>query len=89
MDEFFFTAQVTETAELTVAIAPDNALETVVNLINEAEQSVDIESLTIENISIGNALVSAAERGVPVKLLLEGSPPGGSVNAREVYLPAN
>ncbi len=76
-DEFFFTVQVTETAELTVAIAPDNALETIVNLINRAEHSVDIESLTIENISIGNALVSAADRGVPVKLLLEGDPPGG------------
>jgi phosphatidylserine/phosphatidylglycerophosphate/cardiolipin synthase-like enzyme len=76
-DEFFFTMQVTQMAALTVAIAPDNALETVVNLINKAEQRVDIESLTIENISIGNALVSAAERGVLVKLLLEGSPPGG------------
>lgn len=85
MDAFFFTAKVTETAELRVAIAPDNALETVVNLIDGAKQSVHIESLTIENITIGNALVSAAQKGVSVKLLLEGSPPGG-LTAQEKFI---
>jgi phosphatidylserine/phosphatidylglycerophosphate/cardiolipin synthase-like enzyme len=77
LDEFQQPVRVTESATLTVAIAPDNGLETLVNLIDAARESVSIETLTIENVAIGESLVSAARRGVLVKLLLEGSPVGG------------
>ncbi len=77
LDEFFFTAQVTETAVLTVAIAPDNAYQAIVNEINRAQTSLHIESHTFENIAIADALIQAAQRGVSVTVLLEGSPPGG------------
>lgn len=77
LDEFFFTARVTETAVLTIAIAPDHAYETLIAEINRAEESIQIETLTIESVPIGAALAEAAGRGVAVTLLLEGGPAGG------------
>ncbi len=77
LDEFQFPVRIEDAANLTIAIAPDNALETVVELITNARTSVAIEVLTIENLVIGEALASAAARGVSVKLLLEGNPVGG------------
>ncbi len=85
LDEFFLPVQVTETAVLTVSIAPDNALETVVKAIDSSMETVFIESLTFENIVIGNALVAAANRDVEVRVLLEGSPPGG-IPFQEKYI---
>ena len=79
-DFFFFTAKTTETAQLTVAIAPDNAYQAVVDEINSATSSIQIEMLTFENVAIGVALVAAANRGVAVTALLEGGPPGGMDN---------
>lgn len=77
LDAFFFTARVTQTAVLTVAIAPDNGYQAIVSQINAAQTSLQIESLTFENVAIANAIVSAAGRGVAVTVLLEGSPTGG------------
>jgi phosphatidylserine/phosphatidylglycerophosphate/cardiolipin synthase-like enzyme len=84
-DEFQLPVNVTKQANLTIAIAPDNALKTLTALIDAAEESVAIESLTIENLAIAEALISAAGRGVSVKLLLEGSPVGG-LPAQEKYI---
>ena len=85
LDEFFFTAQMTETAVLTIAIAPDNAYETVVAQINSAQTTIQGEFHTLENVALGDALSAAASRGVSVTLLLEGGPVGG-VTDQEHYL---
>ena len=77
LDTFFFTTQVTETAVLTIAIAPDNACQAIIDEINRAAASIEIESLTFENVAISAALIQAANRGVSVTVLLEGSPTGG------------
>jgi cardiolipin synthase A/B len=77
LDEFFFPARLTETAVLTIAIAPDNAYEALIRQIEQAQHTIQIESLTIESVAIGQALAQAATRGVTVTLLLEGGPPGG------------
>lgn len=77
LDDFFFPMQVTETAVLTVAIAPDNAFEAIVQEINAAQERIEIQSMTFENIAIAEALIQAAQRGVSVTILLEGNPPGG------------
>jgi phosphatidylserine/phosphatidylglycerophosphate/cardiolipin synthase-like enzyme len=76
-DNFFFPPLITATATLTVAVAPDNAFETVERAITNAEISVQVGSLTLENIRLGQALADAANRGVAVNILLEGGPPGG------------
>ncbi len=75
--QFFFPVREERPASLTVAIAPDNALHTVVDTIDSAQTSLKIVTLTFENLTIANALVAAAERGVAVTVLLEGSPVGG------------
>ena len=77
LDTFFFTKRVTETAVLTIAIAPDNAYETLSQQINNAQTSLNIETHTFENIAIADTLIAAANRGVAVTILLEGAPPGG------------
>ncbi len=76
-ESFFWTAQVTETAVITLAIAPDNGYQAIINQLNTATETIRIETHTFENLGIGAALVAAANRGVSVTVLLEGSPPGG------------
>lgn len=85
LDAFFFTTRVTETAVLTIAIAPDNAYQAILDEINQAATSLSIASLTFENIGLSNALIQAANRGVSVTVLLEGSPAGG-VPDQEKYI---
>jgi cardiolipin synthase len=77
IDAFFFPARDEHAASLTIGIAPDNAYETLLNIISDAQNSLQVASLTFENLSLANALVDAANRGVSVKILLEGSPVGG------------
>ncbi len=80
LDQFFFTRRVTNTAVITLAIAPDNAFETLVSTLNQAQESIQIAMHTFENIAVLDALVQASQRGVSVTVLLEGSPPGGIAN---------
>lgn len=77
LDQFFFTAKITETAVLTVAIAPDNAYAALVAAIGRARESIKIETHTFENIALVQPLIAARQRGVAVTILLEGGPPGG------------
>lgn len=85
LESFFFTTRVTESATLTVAVAPDNAYDAVVNQIKAARATIQIETLTIENVAIGNALVDAANHNVSVTVLMEGDP-FGSIASREKYI---
>lgn len=77
LDQFFFTRRVTNTAVITLAIAPDNAFETLVHTLHQAQESIQIQVHTFENIGVLDALIQASQRGVSVTVLLEGSPPGG------------
>ena len=83
VDDFFFTARVTETAVLTVAVAPDNAYDALLDEVNRARRSIQVEALTFEHVSLGQALVAAAGRGVSVTVLLEGDPVGGIADAEK------
>jgi phosphatidylserine/phosphatidylglycerophosphate/cardiolipin synthase-like enzyme len=85
LDTFFWTAQVTETAVLTIAIAPDNAYEAIASQLNSAQDTIQIESLTFENLAIAEALLNALNRGVSVTILLEEGPPGG-IDDHERYI---
>lgn len=77
LETFFFTERVTETAEIIVAVAPDNAYEALHHEIEMAKTSVEIESLTLRSTAVAQALADAAARGVQVTVLLEGNPTGG------------
>lgn len=76
-ERFFKPYEITETAMLTVAIAPDNAFEAIATLFDNAKSSILIETHTFASYDLMAHLKQAAERGVEVKLLLEGGPPGG------------
>jgi len=77
LEPFFFTGRVTETAGLTVAIAPDNGYEAILQEVARAQESVQVASLTFENAALADALTAAAARGISVTVLLEGDPVGG------------
>ncbi|GIK55713.1 MAG: hypothetical protein HND44_13295 [Chloroflexi bacterium] len=85
LDEFFWTAQMTETAVLTIAIAPDNAYHAIVDQIAAAQTSIQIETQTFENVAIAEALLAARQRGVAVTILMEAEPAGG-VTDQERYI---
>ncbi len=84
-DRFFRPTTLTTDSTLTVAVAPDNAYDTLVELIKSARTSVQLASLMLENIPFAQELAAAARRGVAVTLLLEGDPPGG-ITDQERYV---
>jgi hypothetical protein len=77
LDKYYLPPSITATSTLIIAVAPDNAYETLREVISSAKVSIDVAALTLENIRIGEALAAAARRGVEVNVLLEGGPPGG------------
>lgn len=81
-EQFSQTYQIEETAILTVAIAPDNAYETINAVIKQAQSSILIETHTFESHDLLTPLLDAADRGVEIKILLEGAPPGGVSDAQ-------
>lgn len=85
LDSYFQTAKFTQSGTLTIAVAPDNAYETLKMHLDAAQSSIALESLTFENVAIANDLIAAANRGVSVTILLEGAPIGG-VPDQEKYI---
>lgn len=85
LEQFFQTARITETAVITIAIAPDNAYQAVIDQFESAQTSIRIEVQTFENLGIAQALLAALGRGVSVDILLEGEPVGG-IDEQEIYI---
>ncbi len=93
LDQFFFPPTVTEDATTTLLVAPDNIYEGVAGLIAEAQSSIDIELYLFTHPALADELVAAMDRGVHVRMLLEGEvygAPGGTWDsarwvARQVY----
>ncbi|MFZ1401427.1 MAG: lamin tail domain-containing protein [Candidatus Promineifilaceae bacterium] len=85
LDTYFQTAKFSQSSTLTVAVAPDNAYETLKLHLAAAQTSIAIEALTFENVAIANDLIAALNRGVAVTILLEGAPIGG-VPDQEKYI---
>ncbi len=77
LETFWPAYVVTDTAYLTVTIAPDNIFETVMAHIRAARESITFEGYVLESVPIGLALAERAQAGVDVRILLEGAPSGG------------
>ncbi len=77
LETFWPAYTVTETAYLTVAIAPDHLFETLLPHIQAAQESIAFEGYVLESVPIGLALAERAQAGVEVRILLEGAPAGG------------
>jgi cardiolipin synthase len=82
---YFFTHQVTQTAAITYAVAPDALYEVVEDALGQAEQSIVYEGYTFDNLDLADAIGAAlaAHPGMTATLLLEGAPPGGIEDAEK------
>jgi cardiolipin synthase A/B len=77
LEKFWQTAKVTQTATLTVAIAPDNAYRVISDVLGSAQHSIVMEMHTFDNLGLADVLTRTIGRGVNVTILLEGGPVGG------------
>lgn len=68
---------VSATATLTVAIGPEGLYQPLASLLSQAEDTLDLSLYTLEHQALTAQIAATAKRGVVVRLLLEGSPPGG------------
>lgn len=64
-------------ATTTIAIAPDGLYAPMVEWIGAAIQTLDFSLYTFEHPELTEALLAAAQRGVKIRMLLEGAPAGG------------
>lgn len=64
-------------ATITVAVGPEGLYQPLATLLAGATTTLDLSLYTIEHRDLAGIIASAAQRGVRVRLLLEGSPPGG------------
>jgi len=77
LEAFWRPARITETATITVVVAPDHLYEFVMAQIASAQRSIRFHGYTLENPAVAEALAARARAGVQVTLLLEGGPSGG------------
>jgi cardiolipin synthase len=82
---YFFTHQVTQTATITYAVAPDALYEVVDGYLGRAAQSIVYEGYTFDNLDLADALSAAlvAHPGMTATLLLDGAPGGGIEDAEK------
>lgn len=67
----------TTTAIITVAVAPEGLYVPIAAALDAATMSLDLSLYTFEHPELAEKVAAAAQRGVRVRLLLEGGPPGG------------
>ena len=60
-----------------IAVAPEGLYAPLADLFSSAVQSIDLSIYILEHPQLAEILAGAAQRGVRVRLLLEGGPPGG------------
>jgi len=77
LDTYWQPLQVTQTAHLTIAVAPDGLYEVIAAELSQAQESIYIEGYTFENLHLLGVLTDRLQAGVSVTVLLEGSPTGG------------
>lgn len=86
LDAFFFTQRITETATLTVAVAPDNLYATLAPLLVDAQTSIQIETYSFRSKEVADILLDRLAHGVDVTLLLEGAPAVEGVTDQEKWI---
>jgi phosphatidylserine/phosphatidylglycerophosphate/cardiolipin synthase-like enzyme len=71
---------------ITAFSSPDTSFKIITKEIGKAQESIDINLYEFTNLEIAEALVSALDRGVSIRVLLEGSPVGGIKTSELVVL---
>ncbi len=86
LDAFFFTGRLTETATLTVAVAPDHLFDTIAGFLSGAQESIQIASYSLRSQEMAGLLLDRLDSGVAITLLLEGAPAFGGVTDQEKWI---
>ena len=79
-DELLVPLGGTAHANTTVAVGPEGLFSPLADAFRSAAHTIDLSLYTFEHPALAELLAAAARRGVRVRLLLEGSPPGGIAN---------
>ena len=70
-------ALVSTLANAKVLVGPEGLYQPIVNIFESATTSIDLSLYTFEHPAIAQVLIAAQQRGVRVRMVLEGSPAGG------------
>ncbi|MGC9348097.1 MAG: lamin tail domain-containing protein [Anaerolineae bacterium] len=81
VNALFRPLSVTEAANVTVGVAPDNAFDVISETLMRARSSITAELYTLRHPDLIHLLAAKAEEGVSVSLLLEGNPVGIGVES--------
>ena len=76
LDPLFWPLTATEPATIVVGIAPDNAFDVISATLLRAQHTISIETYSLRHPAIITALMTKAQAGVNVTVLLEGSQVG-------------
>lgn len=85
LEDLFFPTEVTATANVTVAVAPEGSLSLTLQTVAQAQQSLQIEGYTLESIPVYEAIQERIRAGVVVTVLLESQPAGG-ISSNEKWI---
>ncbi|MGQ9710656.1 MAG: phospholipase D-like domain-containing protein, partial [Anaerolineae bacterium] len=77
LEDLFFPAEITATAGVTLAVAPEGSLSLTLQTVAQARQSLRIEGYTLESVPVYEAIRERIRAGVVVTVLLESQPIGG------------
>ncbi len=77
LEDLFFPAEITASAQVTVAVAPEGALSLTLQTIGAARHSLQIAAYTLESVPLYEAIRERIQAGVVVTVLLESAPTGG------------
>ncbi|MBN1488214.1 MAG: DUF11 domain-containing protein, partial [Anaerolineae bacterium] len=77
LETLFFPLNLTTTANITVAVAPDAMLNLVTQTLAKAQASIRIGAYTLGSTAIYNALEERIQAGVVITALLDANPAGG------------
>lgn len=72
-----------ETAAWGVAVGPEGLYTPLAEILNRASQTIDLSLYTFEHPPLAQLLADIIRRGVHVRLLLDGAPPGGITNVQK------
>lgn len=77
LEDLFFPAEITASAQVTVAVAPEGALSLTLQTIRAAQRSLKVAAYTLESVPVYEAIRERIQAGVVVTVLLESQPTGG------------
>jgi len=83
LEEMFFPAEITGTANFTLAVAPEGTLDVVSRTIGSAQHTLRIEAYTLESAPLYRVISGRIRSGVAVTVLLESGPAGGMDDAEK------